>query len=95
VLANPLSKRLDESELHKAEELRRLGFAPYDEKVDVWAVGVLAYELMSGGDPPFFDDRPEVTQRLIMQVGGLSTVGMLGGWEGGKRVAGDEGAGQH
>ncbi|KAI3430683.1 hypothetical protein D9Q98_005272 [Chlorella vulgaris] len=36
-------------------------------EVDVWAVGVLAYELMSGGATPFFHDKEEQTQKLIMR----------------------------
>jgi hypothetical protein len=37
-------------------------------QVDIWAVGVLAYELMSGGATPFYHDEPETTQRLILKV---------------------------
>lgn len=31
-------------------------------------MGVLAYELMSGGATPFFHDKEEQTQKLIMRV---------------------------
>lgn len=40
-------------------------------QVDVWAVGVLAYELMMGGATPFFNECTEQTEKLIQQVEGL------------------------
>ncbi|PWY74591.1 kinase-like protein [Aspergillus sclerotioniger CBS 115572] len=36
---------------------------PYDEKVDLWALGVLMYELLVGSAP--FEDTPVMTQRRI------------------------------
>lgn len=38
----------------------------YDEKVDIWATGVLVYELLVGR-PPFEVDDPQETARLIME----------------------------
>eukprot|EP00798_Chlamydomonas_sp_ICE-L_P003477 gene3478-13538_t len=40
---------------------------PYDEKVDVWAMGILVYELLCGS-PPFEVDDPLETAHLIMQT---------------------------
>ncbi len=37
-------------------------------QVDVWAVGVLAYELMMQGETPFYHDEPAETEKLILQV---------------------------
>ncbi|PSC71399.1 prostaglandin E synthase 2-like [Micractinium conductrix] len=67
VLQNPLVDSLDEGRHHRAADLRRLGFLPYNEKVDVWALGVLAYELMMRGQTPFYHDDPQQTERLIMR----------------------------
>ena len=39
-------------------------------QVDVWAVGVLAYELMMGGATPFFNECTKETEKLIQQAGG-------------------------
>ncbi|KRZ56958.1 Aurora kinase A, partial [Trichinella nativa] len=36
----------------------------YDEKIDIWALGVLLYEFLVG-DPPFFAPSQKVTMRLI------------------------------
>ena len=36
---------------------------PYDEKVDLWALGVLMYEFLVGNAP--FEDTPIMTQRRI------------------------------
>ncbi|PNW85396.1 hypothetical protein CHLRE_03g184450v5 [Chlamydomonas reinhardtii] len=41
------------------------GAKTYDEKVDIWATGVLVYELLVGR-PPFEVDDPQETARLIM-----------------------------
>ncbi|KAL6769687.1 hypothetical protein ACKKBG_A31995 [Auxenochlorella protothecoides x Auxenochlorella symbiontica] len=45
-------------------ELEAAGIAPYDEKVDVWAVGVLAYELVVG-QAPFFSPSEQRTMENI------------------------------
>ncbi|KXZ56737.1 hypothetical protein GPECTOR_1g664 [Gonium pectorale] len=46
------------------------GAKAYDEKVDIWAMGILVYELLCGR-PPFEVDDPHETAELIMhgQVG--------------------------
>ncbi|CDO92122.1 unnamed protein product [Kluyveromyces dobzhanskii CBS 2104] len=38
----------------------------YDNKVDVWALGVLTYELLAGS-PPFEEDTKEMTYRRILK----------------------------
>ena len=38
---------------------------PYDEKVDLWALGVLMYEFLVGRAP--FEDTPSLTHRRIMR----------------------------
>ncbi|KAI0195338.1 kinase-like domain-containing protein [Xylaria flabelliformis] len=38
----------------------------YDEKVDLWALGVLVYEFLVGQAP--FDDTPDITRKRIMKV---------------------------
>lgn len=40
----------------------------YDEKVDLWCVGVLCYELLVGR-PPFESPSQSETQRRILKVG--------------------------
>ena len=40
---------------------------PYSEKVDVWAVGVLVYEMLVGR-PPFEVEDPKETAQLIMHA---------------------------
>ena len=69
--------------LPTADERRRLeqqGRAPppeappYTEKVDVWAVGVLAYELIVG-KPPFEVDDEQETRRRILHDTALSFPG--------------------
>ncbi|GLC38958.1 hypothetical protein PLESTB_000465600 [Pleodorina starrii] len=41
------------------------GAKTYDEKIDIWAAGVLVYELLVG-NPPFEVDDPQETTRLIL-----------------------------
>ncbi|EFJ51962.1 hypothetical protein VOLCADRAFT_56153, partial [Volvox carteri f. nagariensis] len=41
------------------------GVKAYDEKIDIWATGVLVYELLVGR-PPFEVDDPQETARLIL-----------------------------
>eukprot|EP00195_Chlamydomonas_chlamydogama_P006399 CAMPEP_0202898576 /NCGR_PEP_ID=MMETSP1392-20130828/7065_1 /ASSEMBLY_ACC=CAM_ASM_000868 /TAXON_ID=225041 /ORGANISM="Chlamydomonas chlamydogama, Strain SAG 11-48b" /LENGTH=399 /DNA_ID=CAMNT_0049584547 /DNA_START=583 /DNA_END=1782 /DNA_ORIENTATION=- len=57
VLAMPTP---DDAQLGKGKSLN-----PYTEKVDVWAVGVLSYELLVGR-PPFEVEDPKETAHLIM-----------------------------
>lgn len=44
--------------------LQLAGLMPYDEKVDIWSLGVLTYELVMGR-PPFYHKDPMETKRLI------------------------------
>ncbi|KAK9795608.1 hypothetical protein WJX73_009393 [Symbiochloris irregularis] len=64
VLANP-SVDLLESKQISLEQLRGLGVRPYDCKVDVWAAGVLAYELVVGRAPFEVKDETQ-TATMIM-----------------------------
>ncbi len=51
VLANQTSETQEDPSVTKAA-LKVKGIRPYDEKVDVWATGILAYECIVG-KPPF------------------------------------------
>lgn len=53
-------------------------------QVDVWAVGVLAYELMMGGATPFFNECTDQTAQLIQKVGRRRRAAQHGcsGWQG-------------
>lgn len=51
VLRNPAS-RMQESPLVTKAHLEAKGIRSYTSAVDVWAVGILAYELVCG-KPPF------------------------------------------
>lgn len=64
VLRNPASQ-LQESPAVSAAVLQAKGITPYTSKVDVWAVGVLAYELVVG-KPPFEVEDEAQTASLIM-----------------------------
>lgn len=52
----------------------------YNEKVDLWCVGVLCYELLVG-TPPFESPSYNETYRRILKVG-WSHSGICGGREG-------------
>ncbi|KAL4420808.1 hypothetical protein ABPG75_010464 [Micractinium tetrahymenae] len=67
VVQNPLVDCIDECPEYGPADLKRHGFQPYTEKVDVWAVGVLAYELMMQGETPFYHDEPAETEKLILK----------------------------
>ena len=47
------------------EQLSIRNIVPYTSKVDVWATGVLAYELVTGR-PPFEVDNESETVKLIL-----------------------------
>ena len=51
VLANQSSETQEGPQMTRTE-LKMKGIRPYDEKVDVWATGILAYECIVG-KPPF------------------------------------------
>ncbi|KAK9814680.1 hypothetical protein WJX72_009648 [[Myrmecia] bisecta] len=64
VLANPTAD-IQESPTITKVELKARGIRPYDEKVDVWATGILAYELVVG-KPPFEVNDEVQTATMIM-----------------------------
>jgi serine/threonine protein kinase len=64
VLRNPASQ-LQESASVGAAILSAKGIKPYTTAVDIWAVGVLAYELVCG-KPPFKVEDEAQTASLIM-----------------------------
>lgn len=69
----------------KSAELRLLRLLPPPPppllQVDVWAVGVLAYELMMQ-ETPFFQESQQETERLIMRVRGYFFFGGGLDWAG-------------
>lgn len=64
VLANPTADIQEGPTVTKAD-LKARGVRPYDEKVDVWATGILAYELVVGR-PPFEVNDEVQTATMIM-----------------------------
>ncbi|KAL3143281.1 hypothetical protein ABBQ38_002124 [Trebouxia sp. C0009 RCD-2024] len=64
VLANPTADIQEGPKIGRAE-LKARGVRPYDEKVDVWATGILAYELVVGR-PPFEVNDEVQTATMIM-----------------------------
>eukprot|EP00892_Ulva_mutabilis_P000440 jgi/Ulvmu1/10397/UM061_0081.1 len=63
VLINPCT-RLEEQDA-TPEQLSIRNIVPYSSKVDVWATGVLAFELVTGR-PPFEVDNESETVKLIL-----------------------------
>ncbi|KAL6766001.1 kinase-like domain-containing protein, partial [Haematococcus lacustris] len=72
VLRNPASQ-LQESSDVTLEQLQAKGIKPYDDKVDVWAVGVLAYEMVVG-KPPFEVEDEAQTANLIMTSNAITSL---------------------
>ncbi|KAL3133733.1 hypothetical protein ABBQ32_008223 [Trebouxia sp. C0010 RCD-2024] len=64
VLANPTADIQEGPKIGRGE-LKARGVRPYDEKVDVWATGILAYELVVGR-PPFEVNDEVQTATMIM-----------------------------
>jgi serine/threonine protein kinase len=64
VLTNPCT-RLEEKTATK-EQLDLRNIVPYTSKVDVWATGVLAHELVTGR-PPFEVENEAQTVAMILQ----------------------------
>jgi len=58
------------------EQLSIRNIVPYTSKVDVWATGVLAYELVTGR-PPFEVDNESETVKLILTSDEMPGVGHL------------------
>jgi serine/threonine protein kinase len=53
------------SEIHAGKAAKR---PPYNEKVDVWAVGCLCYELLTGRPPFEVEDPKEVRARCSVET---------------------------
>ena len=67
----------------------------YDEKVDLWCIGVLCYELLVG-NPPFESASTSETYRRILKVGWPHSGHSCGNWlVGGGEVGGPAEPGAH
>eukprot|EP00192_Tetraselmis_astigmatica_P002723 CAMPEP_0117697884 /NCGR_PEP_ID=MMETSP0804-20121206/29475_1 /TAXON_ID=1074897 /ORGANISM="Tetraselmis astigmatica, Strain CCMP880" /LENGTH=549 /DNA_ID=CAMNT_0005512181 /DNA_START=1383 /DNA_END=3032 /DNA_ORIENTATION=+ len=64
VLSNPATD-LTEGPCTSLGSLKSRGVTPYTDKVDIWAVGILTYELVVG-KPPFEVDNEQYTMKLII-----------------------------
>ncbi|GAB4819998.1 hypothetical protein N2152v2_007044 [Parachlorella kessleri] len=64
VLTNRVVDDITESPAITASDLQLVDLRPYNEKVDVWAVGVLAFELLVG-EAPFYHEQEKETVKLI------------------------------
>lgn len=64
VLTNPCTRLEEQSATKEQLDLRNI--VPYTSKVDVWATGVLAHELVTGR-PPFEVENEAQTVALILQ----------------------------
>lgn len=66
MLRNP-STGLEEGRA-STDDIEREGLAPYGTSVDVWAVGIIAYELVTGAAPFTQKGEPELdTMNRILQ----------------------------
>ena len=79
VLRNP-NTRVCESPAVTLEELAARGIAPYGPAVDVWAVGVLAYELVTSRPPFECDDEREETELILHSNSIRFPPGRLAAW---------------
>jgi serine/threonine protein kinase len=79
VLCNPKT-RVCESPAVTLEELSARGIAPYGPAVDVWAVGVLAYELVTSRPPFECDDEREETELILNSNSIRFPPGRLAAW---------------
>jgi aurora kinase len=64
VLINPCTRLEEQNATQDQLDVRKI--VPYTCKVDVWATGVLAYEL-AVGRPPFEVEKESQTVALILQ----------------------------
>jgi len=65
VVRNPTARAPQEAPSVTLKELTARGIVPYGPAVDVWAVGVLAFELITGR-PPFASDDAAAQAEMIM-----------------------------
>ena len=79
VLRNPKT-RLCESPAVTLEELAARSIVPYGPAVDVWAVGVLAYELVTSRPPFECDDEREETDLILHSNSIRFPPGRLAAW---------------
>lgn len=70
VLINPCTRLEERTATLSQLEVRKI--VPYTTKTDVWATGVLAYELVTG-HPPFEVDNESETVRLILTCDEIDT----------------------
>lgn len=70
VLANPATTLTEGKDMTVAR-LMSQNVKPYNEKVDIWAVGILCYELIVGR-PPFEVENEQYTMSLIMNSNNIN-----------------------
>lgn len=75
MLANRTTDLQESRELTRAQ-LKANSIRPYDEKVDVWAAGILAYECVVGKPPFEVNDEVNLPTRspsLLLCLAGVSS----------------------